>query len=212
MRRAFLILLIAALVVMAGGGAVARAAVPPGPRLAFVVFRPYPHLGSEVATVDAGGGAPLRLSGGPGPKAVSPVNGARPSWSADGGALAFVGVAGASSGAIYVVDADGTRPRLVRASRGIIFEGNPVLVPDGRSVAVMRLDVISGHFERPGPGAVRSEPDGRVKVRTAISQLLLARWVGAGGYTGGLSWRSQGSGRLRGPARRSRRIARQERQ
>ncbi len=164
-------LLLAALVAMAGGGAVARAAVPPGPRLAFIVFHPYPHLGSEVATVDADGGTPLRLSGRPGPKVVTPINGARPSWSADGGALAFVGVAGAASAAIYVVDAEGTHPRLVRASRGIIFEGNPVLAPDGRSVAVMRLDVISGHFERPVPGAVRSEQDGGVKVRTAIWSL-----------------------------------------
>lgn len=171
MRRAFLLLLLVVLAPMAAGGVDARAVVPPGPRLAFVVFHPYPKLGSEVATVDAGGGAPLRLSGGPGPRAVRPVNGARPSWSADGDALAFVGVAGAASGAIYVVDADGTHPRLVRASRGIIFEGNPVLAPDGRSVAVMRLDVISGHFERPGPGAVRSERDGGVKVRTAIWSL-----------------------------------------
>jgi Tol biopolymer transport system component len=171
MRRVFLLLLLAVLASMVMGGADAGAVVPPGPRLAFIVFHPYPHLGSEVATVDAGGGAPLRLSGGPGSKAVGPINGARPSWSADGGALAFVGVAGAASAAIYVVDADGTHPRLVRASRGIIFEGNPVLAPDGRSVAVMRLDVISGHFERPGPGAVRSEQDGGVKVRTAIWSL-----------------------------------------
>jgi hypothetical protein len=171
MRRAFLILLLAALAPMAMDGADARAIVPPGPRLAFVVFHPYPHLGSEVATVDASGGAPLRLSGGPGSTAVGPIDGARPSWAADGSALAFVGVAGSRSGAIYVVDADGTHLRLVRASRGIIFEGNPVLAPDGRSVAVMRLDVISGHFERPGPGAARSRRDGGVKARTAIWSL-----------------------------------------
>ena len=171
MRRGFLLLLLAVLALVSAGGAAAWAVAPAGPRLAFVGFHPYPHLGSEVATIDAGGGSPLRLSGGPGPKAVGPIDGARPSWSADGGALAFVGVGGAASAAIYVVNADGTNLRLVRASRRIIFEGDPVLAPDGRSVAVMRLDVISGHFERPGPGAARAERDGRVKVRTAIWSL-----------------------------------------
>lgn len=171
MRRGFLLLLFAVLALVTAGGAAARAVAPAGPRLAFVGFHPYPHLGSEVATIDAGGGSPLRLSGGPGPKAVGPVNGARPSWSADGSALAFVGVGGVASAAIYVVNADGTNLHLVRASRRIIFEGNPVLAPDGRSVAVMRLDVISGHFERPGPGAARAERDGGVKVRTAVWSL-----------------------------------------
>lgn len=141
------------------------------PRRAFVVFHPYPNTGSEVATVDAAGGAPLSLSGGPGSKTVGPIVGTRPSWSADGSELAFIGVARGASGAIYVVDADGTHLHVVRASRRILFEGDPVLAPDGHSVAVMRLDVVSGHLERPGPGAVRSEPDGKVDVRTAIWSL-----------------------------------------
>jgi Tol biopolymer transport system component len=171
MRWAVRLLLFAALALVAADGAVAGAVGPPGPRLALIVSQPYPNTGSEVATVDAGGESPLKLSGGPGSKAVGPINGARPSWSADGSVLAFVGVAGAASAAIYVVNADGTHLHLVRASRRIIFEGDPVLAPDGRSVAVMRLDVISGHFERPGPGAVRASQDGGVKVRTAIWSL-----------------------------------------
>jgi Tol biopolymer transport system component len=168
MRRALPMLLFAVLALIAASGTAAGEAAPQGPRLAYVSFHPYPHLGSEVATVDANGGSPHRLSGGPVFGSVEPISGARPSWSADGRVLAFVGGAGAASPAIYVVNADGTNLHVVRASRRILFEGDPVLAPDGRSVAVMRLDVISGHFERPSSGSALTEG---VKVRTAIWSL-----------------------------------------
>jgi len=165
--------LIASLVSLASlaCGATASAAAPPaGPRLAFFVSHPFPDAGSEVATVGRDGTAPLRLSGGSSFKAVEPMVDNRPSWSADGSLLAFVGSAGAASPAVFTVHADGTHRRPLFASRRIIFEGPPILAPDGSSVAIFRIDVISGHFDRLGAGSASAD-DQPLRIRTAIWSL-----------------------------------------
>jgi len=150
-----------------GPGAV-EADVPAGPRLALIVSHPFPHAGSEVATVGLDGAAPLRLSGGSGLESVGPLVEGRPSWSADGGLLAFVGIAGGGPPTVFTVHADGTRLRPLRESRRILFQGPPVMAPDGGSVAVFRMDVVSGHFERSGTGSAGDQP---LRVRTAIWSL-----------------------------------------
>ncbi len=144
---------------------------PAGPRLAFVASHPYPDAGTEIATVDAGGGAQVRIVGGPG-AGTSPIVSTRPSWSPDGSTVAFAGVNGAASAAIFVAPADGGPARVVPASRRLLVEGEPVFMPDGHSVAIAVLDVISGHFERLAGASARRD-DG-VKVRTAVWALGLA--------------------------------------
>jgi Tol biopolymer transport system component len=100
---------------------------------------------------------------------VSPVDGASPSWSADGSSFAFTGVGGGATAAVFVAASDGTHRRVIPASRKILFEGNPVLAPDGHSVAVFRIDVISGQIERQARPATRKEE--KLKVRFAIWSL-----------------------------------------
>jgi Tol biopolymer transport system component len=160
------------LALLVPGTAAAETAAPAGPRLAFFAFHPYPDLSDEVATVGPDGSNPLRLSGGSGLKAVTPMGSSHPSWPADGSVLAFTGGAGAGDPAIFTVNAGGTGLHLVRASRKIFFEGSPILSPSGRSVAVYRLDVISGHLERPNAVMARSGEGGEgVKARFAIWSL-----------------------------------------
>jgi len=149
----------------------ATAAPPEGPRLAVVAFHPYPNAGSELSSLAPDGSGPFRIAGGPDARGPSPVFEARPSWSADGSRVAFFGVRGGSPGAVFTVAADGSDPRVVPLSRKLLIQGEPVLAPDGRSVAVMRIDVISGQFERPLRRGGGSDDEYGVKVRTAIWSL-----------------------------------------
>ena len=153
------------------GVAIASAEAPAGPRLAAVAFHPYPNVGSEVSSFAADGSGRFRIVGGPDTEGPAPTWGARPSWSADGSRLAFSGVRGGASGAIYTVAADGSDPKVVPLSRKLLIEGDPVLSPDGRSVAVTRLDVISGHFERLFHRGRASDDKYGVRVRFAIWSL-----------------------------------------
>ena len=163
--RLFALVLLAVL----STAAVAGATVPPGPRLAFVASHPYPKPGSEIATVGADGGLPLGLVGGSTSSAVSPIDDARPSWSADGSAFAFTGVDGGANPAVFVAASDGTHLHVIPDSRQILFEGSPVLAPDGRSVAVLKVDVIAGQIERPArASALKKE---KLKLRFAIWSL-----------------------------------------
>lgn len=155
------------------GAVAARAEAPPGPRLATVSFHHYPNAGTELASFAPDGTDPSRIVGGPDTKGPAPVVDARPSWSADGSRLAFLGVRGAAAGAIFTVNSDGSDPAVVPLSRKLLTQGDPVLAPDGRSVAVMRIDVISGHFDRPLPRRRGSDDEYGVKVRTAIWSLSI---------------------------------------
>jgi Tol biopolymer transport system component len=167
MRRARLVLVLLALTLLYGAVA-ARAEAPAGPRLAVVVSHPYPNAGTEVSSLALDGSAPFRIAGGHDTKGPSPITEARPSWSADGSRVAFFGVRDGASGAIFTVAADGSEPKVVPLSRKLIVQGDVALAPDGSSVAVMRLDVISGHFERPRWRGRRSGDEYGVRVRTAI--------------------------------------------
>jgi WD40-like Beta Propeller Repeat len=156
---------------LAGGTAAAAASSPAGPRLAAVAFHPYPNAGSEVTSFAPDGSGRFRIAGGPDAKGPSPTWGTRPSWSADGSRVAFLGIRDGAPGTVFTVAADGSDPKVVPLSRGLLIEGDPVLAPDGRSIAVMRIDVISGHFERPFRRGRASDDETGVKVRTAIWSL-----------------------------------------
>ncbi len=133
----------------------AEASSPPGPRLATVELietkgseRDEPTAAPFVALTTFGPSGEKqrhllkqRLEVGPG-LAPSPVFG--PSWSGDGSLIAFVGLKGKTSG-IYVADADGGHPHLVKGTR----DGrDPVISPDGMAVAFSRWRT---HFPKPTP-------------------------------------------------------------
>ncbi len=109
----------------------ARAAEREGPRLAIMTFSGREGVSSELITVDPTGAMRQRLI-------VEPATD-RPSWSADGSLLA-IGAWGAWEGRIVAVaEADG--PGL-RAYRRATLEGDPVISPDGGTVAFARAKLV----------------------------------------------------------------------
>jgi Tol biopolymer transport system component len=121
-----------ALAVFAAAVAFAGAAAPEGPRLAIVAQK----YGQEVITMGPLGEDPLQI--------VDPNhagNGSLPSWSADGSRLAFAAEVYPDDNAVLgVVDADGGNLRIYPRIR--LELGDPVMAPDGRSVAFARVRVL----------------------------------------------------------------------
>lgn len=156
-----LVVILASLALTVGN---AGAAVPAGPRLAASVFHIYPNAGTEVKTVGPFGVAHLRLAGGPDNAVPGPVVNSRPAWSPDGELLAFTGPAGGTAG-LYVVRADGSHLRLLRSSRGVLFQEDPVFTPDGRALVVTTIQVVRGQFDRP---ARRDPSEQKLDVRFAL--------------------------------------------
>ena len=135
------------------GVASATAAAPTGPRLAVQVSRPYPQV-DGIETVGAAGENPQLLVGGGGERVVHP-SGDRPVWSPDGSLLAFTSSFGEYSPVIYLVGADGGRPRLVSKTTPL---SEPIFSPDGRSLVFSVLRVVKGEFRRPAVLADRARP------------------------------------------------------
>ena len=135
------------------GVASATAAAPTGPRLAVEVVRPYPQI-DGIETVGPGGEAPQLLAGGGGERAVHP-SGDRPAWSPDGSKLAFTSSFGEYSPVIYLVGADGGKPRLVAKTTPL---SEPIFSPDGRSLVFSVLRVVKGEFRRPARLGDRTRP------------------------------------------------------
>jgi len=148
-RFVFVLVLAAALL---GVAVRAAAATPEGPRLAISVstYGSRENGSSEVITTGPSGEDPQRLVGGPGV-----LIGDSLSWSAAGDVLAF-SVPGAKSAAsgpygsgwpvAGVVRADGSGARVF--PHAFLNGGDPVMSPDGASVAFQRLKI------------VRNSPDG----------------------------------------------------
>lgn len=114
----------------------ARAEVPGAPRLAVVTRDP--QYRSRLITIGPAGEAPQALITWPASE--------RPSWSADGSLLALTAMGEQWEGtAVAVAKADGSDLRIYRHA---IFEGDgdPVLSPDGRTVAWARMTLL----KRPG--------------------------------------------------------------
>jgi Tol biopolymer transport system component len=115
-----------------------RAAVPEGPRLAFLEFVNRPDA-LKVATGDASLGERTAAAGGSPRVRPFPYPLSGPAWSPDGALIAFTGMIGPSSGLfkprrrqIYLVAADGSGLATIPGTR----EGfGPVFFPDGRRIA-----------------------------------------------------------------------------
>ncbi len=150
--------LLSALVAL--GAVSATAAAPTGPRLAVIASHPYP-LNDEIKTVGPTGADSVRLVGGEG-EGVTQPNGGRPAWSPDGSLLAFTGSFGEYSPVIYVVGAEGGRPRLVSKAGPL---SDPIFSPDGRSLVFSALRVVKGEFQRT---ARRADDDYGVVVDWAV--------------------------------------------
>jgi Tol biopolymer transport system component len=123
-----------------------------------------PNAGTEMKTVGPLGEAHLRLAGGPDNSVPGPVTSSRPAWSPDGGLLAFTGPSHGTAG-LYVVRADGSHLHLLRSSRGVLFQGDPVFTPDGRALVVTTIQVVRGQFDRP---ARRNPSEQKLDVRFAL--------------------------------------------
>lgn len=164
--RLVFVLLISMLVF---GAVVAQAEAPTGARLAVVISHPYSEVETEATSFAPDGTDPFRITGGPGATGPSPVTQAQLSWSADGSRVAFLGgVRNGGSGLVFTVAADGSDPKAVPFPRKLLITGNPVLAPDGRSVAMTRTDLIGGPLERPLWRGRPSHNEDRGAVRTAI--------------------------------------------
>ncbi len=150
MNRVVFVLVLA--VLSAAIAAPADAAEPVGPRLALSVFSDGPggeDERQEVITVGPAGEAPLRLLGGRGVSIGDEL-----SWSADGNRLAFPvsGIDSTASGdygsgwsVVAMARFDGGKTSAYPSA--FLNGGEPVMAPDGRSVALSRLKLVK---ELPG--------------------------------------------------------------
>jgi Tol biopolymer transport system component len=140
-----LIALAVVVLVLVGAPVAAAADAPAGPRLAAVALlepsgfkdpRSEPDVSMALATFDPSTGKETRLRQGRfGPGAPVPFHG--PVWSPDGGQIFYGGYGKGlnGKGGVYVVAADGTGLRQVA---GTLNGSNPVLSPDGRTLAFAR--------------------------------------------------------------------------
>lgn len=136
-RRIAVLVLI---VFLAGLAVRVEAATPPGPRLA-IVLDDYPPDWTELLTVGPTGEQPeILLSSGP--EQLGWLAGGRLSWSADGRRLAFgtPGEGGQPGRVLAVAREDATKIRVF--PRVDLEEGDPVIAPDGRSVAFPRVKLV----------------------------------------------------------------------
>jgi Tol biopolymer transport system component len=122
----------------------AGAAAPSGPRLAVVEYAGGPPR-AEVKSVDENGADGMLLAGGGRRTRPLPLFLEAPSWSGDGGTLAFAGEGGKVAGSkdfvldetqIFLVGADGSGLRPVP---GTLEGRRPVLSPDGTRLAFTRV-------------------------------------------------------------------------
>lgn len=124
-RRLAGVLLVGCALLVLGAGA-ALAEVPPGPRLGVMH---YTRNRAELLTLDPTGGQRRRILG------IQEI----PSWFADGSKMAFVKLSGGEHHRrtdIYFADADGSDRRRIPGTRGGF---DPVLSPDGRTLAFARI-------------------------------------------------------------------------
>lgn len=142
MSRTVALLLAICLVVLAGMALPVRAAAPEGPQITVLTYGFDAEGRRDIVTMGPNGESPQGV--------IKNVGWSRPSWSADGSLLAF-GAYGEWSGEVVAV-ANGPRIRFFR--RASLEGGDPVIAPDGRTVAFLHknsiwlLDVMSGSVRR----------------------------------------------------------------
>jgi len=139
---------------------VAQAEIPVGPRLTFVEAA---DSGFNLISSNPSGGDQRVIVGGDSKSQLLPFPFSAPTWSGDGTRVAFSGIAYSGKEAfldIYATAADGTGvTRLPRTREGL----DPVLSPDGRTLAFVR------EREREG----RRPHRGKVTVFRSVSTWLL---------------------------------------
>jgi Tol biopolymer transport system component len=130
MSRALALLAISA-VVLVGTALPVQAASPEGPRITVLATGFGADGGQDIVAIGPNGESPQSM--------ITEAGGRRPSWSADGSLLTF-GAYGMGSGEVVgVVEADEPGIRFFRRAA---LEGDPVMAPDGRTVAYPHKDAI----------------------------------------------------------------------
>jgi TolB protein len=114
-----------------GGSAPPGPVVVAGERIAFASDREDDNF--EIYTMNADFTNPRRLTN-------DPSDDRDPAWSPDGARIAFVRLDGGNDffGHIYVMDADGSHPRVLTTG------GGPRWSPDGKKIAIHRLEALEG--------------------------------------------------------------------
>jgi TolB protein len=123
---------------LAACGSAHAEVTPEGPRLALtqISFKPFR---ADLLTVDSTGALPAHLAGKGARSRFQLEAFSRPTWSPDGGMLAFAAIRGekgrAETTRIFIVHPDGTGLRPLPGTRG---GSDPVFAPDGRSLVFSR--------------------------------------------------------------------------
>lgn len=126
---------------------IAPAAVPDGPRLAFVQFG-FKPAALEIVTSDAAGAAQQVVAGGGKKVRPLPYPFSAPAWSPDGSLLAFSGISqkpgehgGHPEWRLFVASSDGAGLRAIDGTEAGI---EPVFSPDGGTIAFARYRISRG--------------------------------------------------------------------
>jgi Tol biopolymer transport system component len=146
MGRAVALLLAICMVAFAAMAIPVQATAPEGPRIT-VLANVYAEQGRDLITMGPSGESPEAV--------IKEAGWSRPSWSADGSLLTFGGYGGWSGEVVAVAEANGSGLRFYR--RASLEGGNPVMAPDGHTIAYLHkgsvwlLNVISGSVRRATP-------------------------------------------------------------
>lgn len=148
MARAASVSALVCLLLLSGTGQAARAAVPEGPRISVLADAPEIVPGRGIITMGSGGQSPQTM--------IKGVGWSRPSWSPDGSLLTF-GSYGDWDGEVVAVAEVANGPGRHIYGRASLEGGNPVMAPDGHTIAyayegsVWLLDLTSGSVRRAFP-------------------------------------------------------------
>ncbi|HET7120971.1 MAG TPA: hypothetical protein VFI17_06935 [Solirubrobacterales bacterium] len=169
MSRASALLLAICIVVLAGMALPVQAAAPEGPRITVLAFSV--ERGQDIITMGPNGASPQAV--------INEAGWSRPSWSADGNLLAFGSYGEWSGEVVAVAEANGPGLRFYR--RASLEGDNPVMAPDGQTVAYLNkgsiwlLNVKSGSVRRVIPWRLQTafepssfSPDGSKLAGTTL--------------------------------------------
>lgn len=123
------------------------AATQEGPRLALIIWSLDSNIRS-VVTIDPSGAGEVKLLGGPGHQRIVAIPFAGPSWSPNGDLLAFGGYSADGTKRIFFVAPNGSALHAVPGTRGAT---NPILSPDGRTLAFSRERIRNPSFDPQHP-------------------------------------------------------------
>lgn len=176
MRRAVAALPLAlCMVVLAAMASPVRAATLDGPQIT-VLADISTERGPDIITMGPSGESPQLV--------IKEAGWSRPSWSADGSLLTFGGYRGWSREVVTVAEVNGAGLRFY--GRASLEGGDPVMAPDGRTIAyphkgsIWLLDVISGSVRRATPWRLGTTPFEPSSFSPDGSKLAGTTFAGAG--------------------------------